>query len=176
MGNVNFCSNIFRIKKSSNPYFTKKRLSANEDINNEDLYREICTKTNFTRDEIEEWHDSFLVGFQLIFLKDFIKFFFNFQRECPDGKLNKRKFSKTFKQVYSGFGSSKEFCKDVFSSFDKNKNGYIEFDEFIYAIGLSFSKDIRDKIDLAFDVFDRNKDGVISRKEAEKILKVFQLS
>jgi Ca2+-binding EF-hand superfamily protein len=77
--------------------------------------------------------------------------------------------------VYSGFGSSKEFCKDVFSAFDKNKNGYIEFDEFIYAIGLSFSLDIRDKIDLAFDVFDRNKDGVISRKEAEKILKVFQL-
>ena len=65
MGNLTYCSNIFRFKKCSNRYFTKKTFSVN-DLNNDELFRELSAKTNLTRDEIEEWHDNFLVSFDFI--------------------------------------------------------------------------------------------------------------
>jgi Ca2+-binding EF-hand superfamily protein len=69
-------------------------------------------------------------------------------------------------------GSSEEYCKAAFSAFDKNRNGYIEFDEFMSVIAISLSKDIKDKIKLAFEVYDQNHDGVIERKEAKQVLQV----
>lgn len=61
-------------------------------------------------------------------------------------------------------------------AFDKDKSGYIDFYEFISAIGIFSKGDIEDKLKLAFDIYDFNDDGFIEKKEAEKIVSsIFQL-
>lgn len=61
--------------------------------------------TNFTRQQIEEWHSGFL--------KDF-----------PDGKLNKKKFIQIYKKSYPD-GNPDAFCEHIFRAFDIDSNGSI---------------------------------------------------
>ncbi len=117
---------------------------------------EISRKTNLSHSEILKWHKEFL-------------------RDCPNGKLDQKLFIKIYKQSFP-MGNATKFCKICFQAFDKDKSGYIDFFEFINAIGIFSRGNIEDKLKLAFDIYDSNNDGFVERKEAEKIvLSIFQL-
>ncbi len=117
---------------------------------------EISRKTNLTKPEILKWHAEFL-------------------RDCPSGKLDKKLFIRIYKQSFP-MGDATKFCKICFMAFDKDRSGYIDFFEFISAIGIFSKGDIEDKLKLAFDIYDSNDDGFVERKEAERIVhSIFQL-
>ena len=59
-----------------------------------------------------------------------------FLKDCPSGQLAKSEFSRIYKQFFP-FGDPGEFADYVFNVFDENKNGHIDFKEFICALSIT---------------------------------------
>ncbi len=53
-----------------------------------------------------------------------IMILFLFQKDCPTGKLNKKKFIDVYKQFYPS-GKAEKFCEYVFRTFDNDSSGNI---------------------------------------------------
>jgi len=106
--------------------------------------------TNFTEEQIREWHAGFL-------------------RDCPNGKLSKDRFVTVYEQFYPG-GKAKDFCKYAFATFDRDNNGTIDFTEFMLAIALTQSGDLDERLALAFDMYDYNNSGTIDTNEMAKVI------
>jgi hypothetical protein len=64
---------------------------------------------------------------------------FILKEDCPDGKLSLAKYSKTFKNQFPS--ATDAYCRSSFKAYDENKDGFIEFKEFIKVIAISRSKD-----------------------------------
>ncbi|CAF2752111.1 unnamed protein product [Rotaria sp. Silwood2] len=96
--------------------------------------------TNFTEQQIREWHAGFL-----------------------------HRFVTIYEQFYPG-GKAKDFCKYAFSTFDRDNNGTIDFTEFMLAIALTQSGDLDERLALAFDMYDYNNSGSIDTNEMAKVI------
>ncbi|KAI9428376.1 EF-hand [Lactarius indigo] len=70
--------------------------------------------TYFDKRELQQWYQGFIM-------------------DCPEGRLDKKDFGKIYTQFFP-FGDPAEFANYVFDVFDENKNGYIDFKEFICAL------------------------------------------
>ncbi|KAI3382262.1 hypothetical protein SNEBB_011444 [Seison nebaliae] len=122
---------------------SKQKLS-DHDIN-------FLTKTTgFTKTEILDWHQGFL-------------------KDCPCGKLDKKKFIHVYKQFYPQ-GKADKFCEHVFRTFDTDSSGKIDFNEFLIAISITSHGDLRSKLNWAFTMYDIDRDGRIDKLELEKIV------
>ncbi|CAF0938676.1 unnamed protein product [Adineta steineri] len=108
------------------------------------------TNTKFTEQEIREWHAGFI-------------------RDCPNGKLDKKKFLEIYQQFYPG-GKAQKYCKYAFDVFDKNNDGVIDFEEFLISISASSEGDLDDRLQIAFDLYDISNDGLIDQKELTTLL------
>ncbi|CAF1447979.1 unnamed protein product [Adineta steineri] len=106
--------------------------------------------TKYTEREIREWHAGFL-------------------RDCPNGRLDKKKFIEVYKQFYPQ-GKADNFCKLAFDTFDQNDDGSIDFDEFLLAISATSHGDLDDRLSVAFDMYDISDDGFIDQKELAKMI------
>ncbi|UJR15432.1 hypothetical protein I4U23_002376 [Adineta vaga] len=106
--------------------------------------------TKYSEREIREWHAGFL-------------------RDCPNGRLDKKKFIEVYKQFYPQ-GKADNFCKLAFDTFDANDDGTIDFDEFLLAISATSHGDIDDRLSVAFDMYDISDDGFIDQKELSKMI------
>merc|ERR1712149_62894 len=99
-------------------------------------------------------------------IKDWYK---GFKSDCPDGRLT----PKAFMQIYSKCfptGNANEFCDHVFRTFDTDKNGYIDFKEFLLAIDVTSSGKPEEKLKWAFRMYDVDGNGVIDLNEMTKIV------
>ncbi|CAF0995610.1 unnamed protein product [Adineta ricciae] len=106
--------------------------------------------TKYSEREIREWHAGFL-------------------RDCPNGRLDKKKFVEVYKQFYPQ-GKADSFCKLAFDTFDANDDGSIDFDEFLLAISATSHGDLDDRLSVAFDMYDISDDGFIDQKELTKMI------
>jgi len=83
----------------------------------------LVANTHFSPDQIRAWHVGFI-------------------KDCPKGELDKRKFTDVYKEFYPQ-GKADKFCAQVFSVFDADNSGKIDFTEVrkrrhIFAKGLIF--------------------------------------
>src|SRR5690242_6759126 len=99
----------------------------------------LTKNTRFTGKEIRDWYTGF-------------------QRDCPDGKLTKKKFMEIYKMFFTS-GSPEKFCEHVFRTFDADDDGFINFKEFLLAVGVTTGSDPREKLKWAFRMYDINNDG-----------------
>lgn len=88
-------------------------------------------------------------------------------------KLDKNKDGYiTFKELKKGLGSeyTDEQIREIMDSVDTDKNGAIDYNEFVAAtLDAEIAKNLK-KLEVAFKYFDSNQDGFIDGKELKKAL------
>ena len=110
--------------------------------------------THYTEDIIIDWYRGF-------------------KKDCPDGKLNPDSFMKIYSQCFQK-GNLIEFCDHVFRTFDTDRNGFIDFKEFLLAMDVTSSGTPEDKLSLFFSLFDVDGNGWIDQEELTNLMKCIQ--
>uniref|UniRef100_A0A3Q3W1S4 EF-hand domain-containing protein n=1 Tax=Mola mola TaxID=94237 RepID=A0A3Q3W1S4_MOLML len=93
-----------------------------------------------------------------------------FKNECPRGVVDE----ETFKNIYSQFfpqGDSSMYAHFLFEAFDINNNGSVSFEEFVVSLSIILRGSITDKLNWAFNLYDLNKDGCITKEEMTDIIR-----
>jgi Ca2+-binding EF-hand superfamily protein len=114
----------------------------------------LTANTNFNRDEIISIH------------KDFVK-------DCPSGRIDKKDFGKLFKSLHpldNKKSKIDKYCVFAFNAFDKNHDGFIDFNEFCVAFSVTSSGDLRQKVQFAFRHFDSDRDEKINKNDLLNVI------
>jgi calcium-dependent protein kinase len=105
-------------------------------------------------------------------LDELKKIFFAFDKN-GDGKLSKEEFVTGLTNIDNNFNfgiKEEESFDGLIKNIDSDNNGYITFEEFLIA-SINKEKILTEKnLKMAFDVFDRDKNGGISHDELKYIL------
>lgn len=108
----------------------------------EDLQR---SGVDFSADEIQEWYEEY-------------------NRSCRYGRyLTVKEFKDVYSRIFGGDASS--FAEHVFRTFDADKNGRVDFKEFLIGLSVTSSSDVKKKLKWAFNMYDIDGNGFIDKKE-----------
>merc|ERR1712128_127848 len=123
--------------------------ASQERLSKEDLDF-LVSNTHYSEDTICEW-------------------FRGFKQDCPDGKLSPDAFMKIYSKCFP-MGKTAQFCDHVFRTFDTDRNGFIDFKEFLLAIDVTSAGTPEEKLKWAFRMYDVDGNGVIDQDEMTKIV------
>jgi len=104
---------------------------ANSKLSGEQL-QELQRCTYFDKKELQQWYKGFM-------------------KDCPSGSLDRPEFQKIYKQFFP-FGDASSFADYVFNVFDENKNGLIDFKEFISALSVTSRGRLDEKLVWSFQL------------------------
>ncbi|XP_054853750.1 calsenilin isoform X1 [Eublepharis macularius] len=93
-----------------------------------------------------------------------------FKNECPSGLVDE----DTFKLIYSQFfpqGDATMYAHFLFNAFDVDRNGAIRFEDFVIDLSILLRGTVHEKLNWAFNLYDINKDGYITKEEMLAIMK-----
>ncbi|KAM4867445.1 calsenilin isoform 1-T1 [Thomomys bottae] len=93
-----------------------------------------------------------------------------FKNECPTGLVDE----DTFKLIYSQFfpqGDATTYAHFLFNAFDADGNGAIHFEDFVVGLSILLRGTVHEKLKWAFNLYDINKDGYITKEEMLAIVK-----
>ncbi|XP_056411463.1 Kv channel-interacting protein 4 isoform X1 [Hyla sarda] len=93
-----------------------------------------------------------------------------FKNECPSGIVNE----ETFKDIYAQFfpqGDVSNYAHFLFNAFDTDHNGSVSFEDFVMGLSTLLRGTIQEKLNWAFNLYDINKDGYITKEEMLDIMK-----
>ncbi|XP_026722755.1 calsenilin-like, partial [Athene cunicularia] len=91
-------------------------------------------------------------------------------QECPSGLVDE----ETFKLIYSQFfpqGDASTYAHFLFDAFDADRNGALCFQDFVIGLSVLLRGTVHQKLKWAFNLYDINKDGYITKEEMLEIMK-----
>lgn len=120
----------------------------------EDDINFIIANTDLERAKVLEWYNEFL-------------------ETCPSGKINKSQFIQFYKKLIPNDAYEEDrFCEYVFDVYDTDKNGYVDFAEFLIAFMIRSKGSLRDKLEWLFDVYDTDNNNYITYWELGHVLRL----
>ena len=102
--------------------------------------------------------------------EDIQKYFDNFLKDHPSGKIKPKEFKKIMKDVLPK-KNAKAMQEHVFRVYDSNNDGVIDFEEFMTVYHMACQGSPEEILTRLFRIFDVNGDGKISEKEMKKLVK-----
>ncbi|KAE8298594.1 Guanylyl cyclase-activating protein 1 [Larimichthys crocea] len=93
-----------------------------------------------------------------------------FMTECPSGLLTFYEF-KQFFGLRNLSESSNAYIKTMFSTFDLNNDGFMDFMEYVAALSLVLKGGVQQKLRWYFKLYDIDGSGCIDREELLLIIK-----
>ncbi|KAL6046190.1 Calcium-binding protein NCS-1, variant 2 [Balamuthia mandrillaris] len=93
-----------------------------------------------------------------------------FKKETPQGFITKEEFKEVMKQM----GVVDNFLQElIFNVFDNNKDGTINFQEFVCALSVMTRGTTDEKLEFSFRLYDITSNGYITKDEMTKIMDSF---
>ncbi|KAM8756260.1 guanylyl cyclase-activating protein 1 [Acanthopagrus schlegelii] len=93
-----------------------------------------------------------------------------FMTECPSGLLTYYEF-KQFFGLRNLTDTSNAYVRTMFTTFDMNDDGYIDFMEYVAALSLVLKGGVQQKLRWYFKLYDVDGSGCIDREELLQIIK-----
>ena len=155
----------------------------------------IESKRTALKSELKEDDIAFIKANTGFSTEKILKWFDDFKIQCPDLKLDKPKFIQFYKKLIPGDTDAEtEFCGFIFEAFDNgliiakyfikfssfyisysqfiDRNGYIDFGEFLIAFWIRCNTDLKSKLEWLFDLYDADNTNFISFWELYMMLRL----
>ena len=94
----------------------------------------------------------------------------NFRQDCPNERFTQEQFIDMYQSFFPS-GNVKEFCEQVFRTFDTDKDGFINFKEFLFGMHVTSAETPEEKLRWAFRMYDVDGNGFIDPDEMLKVLR-----
>ncbi|XP_020623772.1 Kv channel-interacting protein 1-like [Orbicella faveolata] len=111
---------------------------------------ELMSNTKFSRQELQRMYRGF-------------------KNECPNGTVDKDTFKKIYAQFFP-YGDSSLYANHVFNVFDHDRDGKVSFEDFVTGLSLSLYGSREEKMKWAFQLYDLDGDGCITREEMATVV------
>ncbi|KAI5623909.1 hypothetical protein C0J50_16590 [Silurus asotus] len=99
-----------------------------------------------------------------------------FLNECPSGLITLHEFRRHFCDGTVGTESG-EYAEQIFRTLDNNGDGFVDFREYVMAISMLLEGSSVEKLRWSFKLYDKDKDGAITRSEMLDIMQaVYKMS
>ncbi|CAF2856149.1 unnamed protein product [Rotaria sp. Silwood2] len=130
-----------------------RRFSRSSKLLSEMEVQILSSMTNFTREEILQWHQKFLA-------------------DCPHGYMTRKNFISMYKSLCPT-ADVERFATHIFRAFDIDKSNTIDFQEFLIGLSMtSTTSSTNTKLGWIFQVFDIDGNGVLTRSECLEVIDV----
>jgi len=123
-------------------------MGQNYSLTPEDI-RQLNVQTNFGEEDIRKFYDDFI--------KDF-----------PSGRVTKDDVKKLYKKIFPT-GDPTPLVEQIFRTYDVDRNGTVDFREFLCGVGVVTNGTDHQRLRLAFRIFDLDQSGAITKDEYHAI-------
>lgn len=115
---------------------------------------DLAKSTTFTQDEIKTYYKEF-------------------RKNSKTGLMTVDEFKKLYSNFFP-YGDPSEFAEHVFRVFDQNNDGVLDFRELIVSMSVMKRGDVNDRLKWAFNIYDIDGNGYITRDELFGILRAIE--
>ncbi|CAF1107014.1 unnamed protein product [Rotaria magnacalcarata] len=117
---------------------------------------ELMKRTKFSRDQIRHLYRTF-------------------KQDSPSGQVNREQLAMVFATLFPT-GESHRYSVYVFQNIDRLNTNIIRFEDMLATFSLLVYGSMKDRLGWIFDLYDLDKDGVLTRPELfQLIASIFQL-